>query len=424
MAIRYPITSEVQNALERFPRIAEQIRGKLPESGRSNLEIVRLLGNAHYEHIEALLAFIDDRLPASGSIGKRVLKQTDSLQLHQALSEFDLLAHLQDAAGAVNAQAVSDRSRTKRHDIDLTAGSSQVRIEVYCPADFFGCQLVERHLPMIFKYLEVDVGFEVALRLEHKNENIASRNPFFAYEIGNETDVHQWLDRLNNKAKQWIMEAKAGDHFQFSGPIESLQLSVTLEYKCENADCRLLSFLSPGKSSDTRLFFEMGTPEGTARSQWGRKLLDKLQKRQCGAPSPDYLRLLVVDFSLADTGWPEFICWPKITKRLSETFDLLTAEAGSPLPYDAVLPAQLNLECGFGRIVPLDKRRTQEIESAIRTASLDRPCKPQPAGDQKKMMDEMRRYEAARQQPAPPDRRVKDDPDFQDLIESISALQA
>ena len=423
MAIRYPITNEVQNVLERFPRIAERIRGKLPESGRSELEIVRLLGNAQYEHIEALLAFIDDRLPASGSIGKRVLKQTDSLQLHQALSEFDLLAHLQDATGAVNAQAVSDRSRTKRHDIDLTAGSSHVRVEVYCPADFFGCQLVERHLPMIFKYLEVDVGFEVALRLEHKNENFASRNPFFAYEIGNETDAHQWLDRLRKKAKQWIMEAKAGDHFQFSGPIESLQLSATLEYKCENADCRLLSFLSPGKSSDTRLFFEMNTPEGTARSQWGRKLLDKLQKRQCGAPSPDYLRLLVVDFSLADTGWPEFICWPKITKRLSETFDLLTAEAGSPLPYDAVLPAQLNLECGFGRIVPLDKRRTQEIESAIRTASLDRPCKPQPAGDQKKMMDEMRRYEAARQQPAPPDRRVKDDPDFQDLIESISALQ-
>ena len=65
MVIRYPITSEVRNALQRFPRIAEEIRSKLLGSGRSELEIVRLLGNTHYKHIEALLAFVDNNLPAS-----------------------------------------------------------------------------------------------------------------------------------------------------------------------------------------------------------------------------------------------------------------------------------------------------------------------------------------------------------------------
>ncbi len=423
MVIRYPITREVRNALQRFPHIAERIGSKLPTSGRSELEMARLLGNTHYERIEAILAFIDDKLPASGSIGKHVLEQTDSLQFHRALSEFDLLAHLQNAAGTANAQAVSDRSRTKRYDIDLTAGSSQVRVEVYCPADFFGYQLVGRYLPMMFKYLEVDAGFEVALRLEHKNENYGSWNPFFAYDIGRERDVHLWLDSLNAEAKQWIMEAKAGDYFQFQGPIESLLLSVTLEHRDENPDYRLVSFLPPGQSSDTRLFFEMDTPEGTARSQWGRKLLDKLQKRQCGNPSPDCLRLLVVDFSLADTGWPDFICWSDTAKQLAETFDLLVEEAGPPLPYDAVLPAQLSRECGFGRIIPLDKQRTEEIEKAIQAASLDHPCIPHPAGDQKKKMEEMRRYAASRQHPAPSDQHIKDDPGFQELLDNISALQ-
>lgn len=56
MVIRYPITSEVRNALQRFPRIAERIGKKFPSSGRSELEMVRLLGNTHYEHIESLLA--------------------------------------------------------------------------------------------------------------------------------------------------------------------------------------------------------------------------------------------------------------------------------------------------------------------------------------------------------------------------------
>ena len=352
MVIRYPITSEVRNALQRFPRIAEEIRSKLPGSGRSDLEIVRWLGNTHYEHIEAFLAFVDNNLPASGSIGKRVLKQTDSLQFHRALSEFGLLAHLQNAAGVENAQPASAPPGTKHGDIDLTAGSSQVRVEVYCPADFFGYQLVGRYLPMMFKYLEVDAGFEITLRLKHKDENYGSWNPFFAYDIGNETDVHRWLDSLNAEAKQWIMDAKAGDYLQFQGPIESLLLSVTLEHKDENPDCRLVSFLPPGQSSDTRLFFEMDTPEGTARSQWGPKLLDKLQQRQCGTSSSEFLRLLVVDFSLTDTGWPDFICCPNIAERLAATLDLLVDEAGPPLPYDAVLPAQLSRECGFGKIIP------------------------------------------------------------------------
>ena len=424
MVIRYPITSEVRNTLQRFPRIAERIGKKLPSFGRSKLEIVRLLGNTHYGPIEALLAFIDDKLPASGSIGKRVLEQTDLLEFHRTLSELYLLAHLQDTAGTENAQAVSDRSRTKRYDIDLTAGGSQVRVEVHCPADFFGYQLVGRYLPMMFKYLEVDAGFEIALRLEHKNENYGSWNPFFAYDIGKETDVHRWLDSLNTEAKQWIMKAKVGDYLQFQGPIESLLLSVTLEHRDENPDWRLVSFLPPGQSSDTRLFFEMDTPKSTAGTQWGPKLLDKLQKRQCGeAPSPESLRLLVVDFSLADTGWPDFICWPDTAKRLAETFDLLVDEAGPPLPYDAVLPAQLNLECGFGRIIPLDKQRTEAIERVVQAASLDHPCIPHPAGDQKKKMEEMRRYAASRQHPAPSDQHIKDDPGFQELLDNISALQ-
>ena len=423
MVIRYPITSEVQNALQRFPLIAEKIRSKLPGSGRSELEIVRLLGNTHYEHIEALLAFTDNKLPDSESIGKRVLEQTDLLGFYRALSEFYLLAHLQGTVGVENAQPASAPPGTTHGDIDLTTGSSQIRIEVYCPADFFGYQLVGRYLPMMFKYLEVDVGFEVTLRLENKNENIDSWDPFFAYDIRREKDVHLWLDNLNAKAEQWIMEAKAGDHLQFPGPIESLLLSVTLEYKCENADWRLVSFLPPGQSSDTRLFFEMDTPEGTARSQWGRKLLDKLQKRQCGASSPEFLRLLVVDFSLADTGWPDFICWPDTAKQFAEMLDLLIDEAGSPLPYDAVLPAQLGRECGFGKVIPLDKRRTEEIERMVQTASLDRPCIPHPAGDQKKLMEKMRRFAASRQRPTSSDQHIKDDPDFQELLDSISALQ-
>ena len=421
MVIRYPITSEVRNALQRFPRIAEEIRSKLLGSGRSELEIVRWLGNTHYKHIESLLAFVDNNLPASGSIGKRVLEQTDLLHFHRALSEFDLLAHLQDAAGVENAQPASAPPGTKHGDIDLTVGSAQVRVEIYCPAEFFGYQLVRRYLSMMFKYLEVDVGFEVTLHLENRH---LEEPPFFNYDI-KENDARTWLAALSTEVGQWITNAQAGEQRLFQDPTESLLLSVKIDVLHSDPACRLVAHHTSMQSYDTKLFFdEMGTPESTAQGQWGRKLLYKLQKRQCGeAPSPESLRLLVVDFSLADTGWPDFICYPNTAKRLAATLDLLVDEAGPPLPYDAVLPAQLSRECGFGKIISLDKRRTEEIERVVQAASFNRPCKPHNAGDQKKHMEEMRRFAASRQHPVLSNQNIKDDPDFQELLDSISALE-
>ena len=420
MVIRYPITSEVRNALQRFPRIAEEIRSKLLGSGRSELEIVRLLGNTHYKHIEALLAFVDNNLPASGSIGKRVLEQTDLLHFHRALSEFDLLAHLQDAAGVENAQPASAPPGTKHGDIDLTVGSAQVRVEIYCPAEFFGYQLVRRYLSMMFKYLEVDVGFEVTLHLENRH---LEEPPFFNYDI-KENDARTWLAALSTEVGQWITNAQAGEQRLFQDPTESLLLSVKIDVLHSDPACRLVAHHTSMRSYDTKLFFdEMGTPESAAQGQWGRKLLDKLQKRQCGTSSPEFLRLLVVDFSLADTGWPDFICWPNIAERLAATLGLLVDEAGPPLPYDAVLPAQLSRECGFGKIISLTNGARRKSKERYGQRRLIAPANLTLRGTRKNSWKKCDVSRRPRQHPAPSNQNIKDDPGFQELLDSISALE-
>ena len=63
--ISYPITQQVQEARLRFSRINEAVA--IPTTGRSELEIVRLLGNVHYAHIERLLQLIDKTLAESGT---------------------------------------------------------------------------------------------------------------------------------------------------------------------------------------------------------------------------------------------------------------------------------------------------------------------------------------------------------------------
>jgi hypothetical protein len=76
------------------------------------------------------------------------------------------------------------------------------------------------------------------------------------------------------------------------------------------------SIIGATQSTDTRLFFEVGTPEDTAKSQWGKKLKDKkLKRQQCGELAEGVLRMLLVNFAMADRGWPHFISGEKFGAR-------------------------------------------------------------------------------------------------------------
>ena len=368
--IDYPITGGVRKAIQKFPAISHTVA--IPKSGRSKLEIVRLLGDTHYGNIKNLLSFLNSHIQSSGQIGKRIVQQTNPFAFEQALSEIFLFAHLQDNQKVEAKAATTELSSEKNYDIDLSSKYLSAHLEIYCPIDFFGCQLIEKYLPVLFKHLDVRIGFDIDLHLES-----SVTNGFYAYEVSNnEKTVRNWLDSLNSLVSRWLNNAQVGERRQFAGISDQFHLTVTLRDLHQSAEVRSVRFSGPTKSTDSRLFFEVGQPTDTAASQWGRKLLYKLKERQCGNSEPNFLRLLVVDFSLADTSFPEFICSPKFTERISATINLLVEEAGTPLPYDAVLPARLSQECCFGRIVTLDKWRANEIEELVSVAFLDRPCVP------------------------------------------------
>ena len=370
----YPITDDVREAIRHFPAVSSVV--SMPAAGRSKLEIVRLLDNIHYAHIKELLNFLNTHIPSSGNIGKRLVQQTGPFAFSQSLAELFLLAHLQGKDSVRARASPGDSPADKNYDIDLTTGESSARVEVYCPIDFYGCQFIERNLSTLFKYLNIDVGFDIDLRLESP-----VTNGFYAYDVENsEKAIRDWLTCVNQEAARWLTDAQAGERRQFKGLSKYMRLTANLRELHESSQVRCVSFRPPGKSTDTRLFFELGDPEDTANGQWGRKLLHKLKNRQCGNPEPNSLRVLVLDFSLADTGFPDFICWPSFTDRLSKTLDLLLARAGHPLPYDAVLPARLGEECCFGKIVALDRKRAREIAEIVNAALLDRPCSPTPCG--------------------------------------------
>ena len=367
----YPITEDVHDAMRCFPAIADAIT--IPYSGRSELEIVHLLNNTNCGNILQLLQFLNDHLPSSGNIGKHIAQATEYFKFSQALAEFYLLVHLQGCSAEVQAKASIAKSLSEKHyDIDLTTNGLNAHVEIYCPVDFYGYQLAEQQIRKIFKYLDVNMGFDINLRLV-TSETLGS----YVYEFGkNEKTIQEWLTSLGREAKQWLKNARAGNCQQFRGPTEKICLSAILDKVHERKEQRNVVLDTPTKSTDSRLFFEVDKPEDTAASQWGKKLVRKLKKRQCGDPDPNCLRMLVIDFLLADTSFRDFICWENFTERFSRTLRLLAAKAGPPLPYDAVLPARLSEECCFGRIVTLDEKRMKEVEQLVRAARLNRPCVP------------------------------------------------
>ena len=367
--LSYPINDNVRETLKRFPNIARLVSNEMLGSGRSKLEIVRLLGNMHSENIEQTLTLLNEWLLSSGSIGKRIVQQTDPFEFEQALAEFFLLVHLKNVQEVQACATVQKQSDLRNYDIDLITDESRVRVEVYSPVDFFGAQFLQRMLRLLFKYLDVKKGFNVNLKIETSVEDGS-----YAYETGEQVTVREWLKWLESETVGWVMEADPGDQQRFDGPTDKIWLHAELKDVCNNPESRRVISRSPSKSTDSRLFFEVGKPEDTAKSQWGRRLRYKLKKRQCGKPDSSYLRLLVVNFSLVDTGFPDFICWPKIAKRLQETLILLSKKTGSPRPYDCVLPARLGTKCCFGRVIVLDSGNTEKIKRLVEATSLDHPC--------------------------------------------------
>ncbi|MCX5768961.1 MAG: hypothetical protein NTZ09_01615 [Candidatus Hydrogenedentes bacterium] len=160
-----------------------------------------------------------------------------------------------------------------------------------------------------------------------------------------------------------------------AGPGGKTQVVVDLKELWTEQDKRLVTFAMGTRSTDTTLFFSMGTVQDTANTQWGRKLRKKLHKAQCGPPATDIFRIMVVNFTMADTGWPEFICERSFAVRFK---DLVLLLSGKTQAYDAVLPAQIGKRCCFGEIVLLDREKEAFVGAFSREAGLDIPCQPRP----------------------------------------------
>lgn len=367
--VSYPIDQSAKNQLCKLPHLSG--RFSLPDSDRSDLEIVRLLGNTHYEHIQDLLEYLDGSVLVAGPLVDEILKQTDPMEFGGKLSELYMYCHIARHMPGYIALPSGQRSN-KRPDMTVNADGLDVAIEVYGPMNLFGFQLVETYAIRILKYLEIDRGYDLRLKIEPD----AEYDPFYAYQFETEKEIRPWLCEFSEAAAGWLLNPSPPRVFKKKGPNASnWGLSVEIEELHEDRSRRTISQSTASRSDDSRLHFEVGTAETTANGWWGRSVKKKMAERQAGfAPKDDLLRLLVIDFARLDTSFPDFICWSGIAERIDACVRLLASKMDGPLPYDVVLPARLGPSCCFGTPVWLGEGDVRFRERFFALASLTTPC--------------------------------------------------
>lgn len=377
--ITYPVTALVRETLAIYPSIANAVD---PLSGPgSELELVRLLDNTHYNGISTLLSFVDKWLDQSQAIGRRLVREKHIFPFENQLSELYAFAHLRERLGS-SVTAVSP-SGSIEHDIDVGRSEHIVRIEVYSPRDTFGFLLAERYLWSICKYIDVNCGFDLKVRWELKSpkSTFNPRDMYYPYDFPGEDVVHEWLRGIQGKVSSWLDTRPAqGTRLVIDGPMDSISAIFGLNKLNDKIADRSITFSSPSHSTDIKLFFRVKNLADRAKSSVGLRLADKLRRQQCGTAERDVLRLLVVNFSYTNCGWRDFINQDWFQSNFRE---LMMHYDDGKKHYDLVLPCHLSDESCFGSAVILNPAIEGLATDFVQTAQLDIECVPnlQPAPD-------------------------------------------
>ena len=387
--ISYPISENILKALSRYQNIASKL--KISSDENSELEIVRLLDNLHYTHIKRLVQLIDDNFSVAGEIGVRIVRSKDPFDFNQAISELFLFQHL---FNRVEDKVVPTTKVGSQKVWDLTTNMEGIesRIEIYTPVELVGYQLFKTILQTMLKYMDLPFGYDLIVQIKtiSSEDGYNSKDLFYTYTIGNLDEVNDWLSNYYESVKNWmnrIQESKLIDsELTILGPGNRITITAKISKLYDDPQARDIIIKLPTQSSDTTLFFNVGNVENWAQYEWGKKIKKKLFDEQCGEKSSSHFRILLINFMLADTGWPHFISEEWFTTNFNGLIHYLVNQE---IPYDVVIPAQLGIKSCFGEPVSIGEETMDLSQRIIPLLGLDIPCKPTEADTQQEQINEL-----------------------------------
>jgi hypothetical protein len=364
--IRTSSTGDARQALGDFKNLAAII-GPSPK-GTDARHIIRLLAATHHPEVPGTLRFLDDSAAVWPTLVKKLLQHTSESQFRQTLAELRVLAHLNRQPG-VQAQSVRTPKDSKHHDIDAMAGGVAAKIEIYSPSGSIGSPLVDQHISPLFKFLDVPVGFHLALTLEP----LARASVSHASEIGTASQIARWLTRILEDAQTWINASTAvGASKSWNGPNKSVRLTVVVHKISDDRADRVVMDMTGTRSTDTHAFFNHGDPQQLRFSPWGKKVFEKMSKRQCGEYEEGKIRLLTLDFGGLDTSSKDFFraTTMGIFSRIECALKIAAKDAGESIPYDGLILTRADRPAGCAPCIEINPAAGSSLRAFTIAANL------------------------------------------------------
>jgi hypothetical protein len=354
-------TAAAQRALQDFENLAAAIGPVRP--GADARYLIRLLSNAHLPNVGATLRFLDKRAVAWPALLKKLHHQTSESQFRQTLAELRVLSHLNQQTG-VHAQPASTAKNLKHHDIDVTAAGITAKIEIYSPSDVVSTPLVDRHIAPLFKFLDVSVGFHLELTLEPLGRDDVNH----ASEIGTTHQIARWLTRVRGDAETWINASTAtGASKTWNGPNKAARLTVTVSKISDDHADRVVTDMTGTRSTGSSTFFDHGDPQQLRSSPWGKRVFEKMSKRQCGEYEYGQVRLLIIDFAGLDSSPRGVfgITGAGIFSRIESALKIAAADAGELVPYDGAMLAWVGNPIAFAPAIELHPGGSADLQKFV-----------------------------------------------------------
>jgi len=364
MEIDYRITKVSKEAIEEFLWIKSNF--KLGELGsRDDREIVRLLENIHYPHIKKTLKLIDKYGSQSSEIGDSLLKCNDNFVFSRQLSELFLFIYLYEKLKS-RVTPIRRVQNQKSPDISVKLDDYEYLIEVFSPMDYYGYQVFSRLLTSCLKNLDLNIGFEITIDSQAQTFD-------YTYDFPQFREVYDWIDQFCKNFLKWIRTANKGDVYYVQSPAGSLKLKVHVESIEKNSEIRSILWGQATRSTDTILYFRINDPAEFSKTQWGVKIEDKLQKQQAGEPRDKVLRILTINFSLADTSDLNFLNDPVYFDNFSKYIRYLASDIKQYPPFDVILACELSFECSFSKPINLSNLSDKSIENLLEKIYFKKP---------------------------------------------------
>ena len=378
MTQKYKITNDCIKYLNRYNWISSNyFVGEV--GSEDSREITRLLINHHYDGLRNILQLIDTIGSCVGGITDKLFQCNDPMNFSRLLAELYLFNYLYRRVGNCVESNIEDSDGTT-HDINVTLNGLHIRIEVYSPTESYSYQLFLNRVQSLLKNINTDFGFDLKIESESNTVDYVYKFPPFRI-------ILKWLEKFEAEFIAWFESAGENHTKSFNSPLDGYVLNISINRKDDDVENRLIIWGGATYSTDLKLYFEINDPTRLSKTNLGKNISEKLSKQQAGGSEENIVRILIINFALADSTDLSFLNNKKIRVNIENDLKLLASNIQPFPPYDIVIPSDLGLDCGFSEPIIFDNNRYNDFSSHYNSLGFDNPIKEIPRATEEEVQE-------------------------------------